>query len=467
MRRGAFALLALLLALLLVASPGGAPPLAAREKEAGGEYQGRRERLRARVDGPVVLFGYTGHEEISPAETFRQEENFYYLTGLEEPNAALLLVPDTEDARARGFPGEILFLTPRNKSRERWEGIRIGPDDPDITAKTGFATVLPFASFAAKLEELLQVFPSVYVLYPLANPEYGPGGEVSHAGRWLGWLRTISPQVNYVDVRGTLGALRQIKSESEQALLRKAIEASMAAHRAAMEALKPGMQEYEIAALMEYTYKRMGCERSAYSPIVGSGFNSTVLHYSDNRREMQAGDVVVMDVGGEYAGYAADITRTLPVSGKFTARQREIYEIVLGAQNAALAAAKPGMTLARAGPASGGAGENSLYRIAYDYLNTHGKDAKGQPLGQYFIHGLGHHIGLEVHDAPTPSGPLAPGMVITIEPGIYIPEENLGVRIEDIVLITKDGAVLLTASLPRTVEDIERVMAAAKKGSES
>ncbi|MFQ5926459.1 MAG: aminopeptidase P N-terminal domain-containing protein, partial [Terriglobia bacterium] len=417
-------------------------PLAAREKEALNEYQARRERLRARLTGPVVLVGYTGSEEISPAQSFRQEENFYYLTGHEQPGAALILVPDTEAARARGFPKEILFLPPRNKPRERWEGPKLGAGDGDAAATTGFETVLPISLLRTRVEELLEVFPNLYTLFPLSNPEHGPGGVASHAGRWLAWLRAIAPHTNFVNVRTTLGTLRQIKSESEQALLRNAIEASMAAHREAMRALRPGMYEYEIAALMAYTFTRAGCERPGYSPIVGSGFNSTVLHYDSNRRQMQAGDVVVIDVGAECAGYTADITRTLPVSGRFTPRQREIYEIVLGAQKAAIAAVKPGMTLARTG-------ENSLYRIAYDYINSNGKDLKGEPLGKYFIHGLGHHIGLEVHDPGARA--LEAGMIATIEPGIYIPEENLGVRIEDIVLVTETGAELLTASLPRTV----------------
>jgi len=165
---------------------------------------------------------------------------------------------------------------------------------------------------------------------------------------------------------------------------------------------------------------------------------------------------VVLDVGGQYSGYSADITRTLPANGRFTARQREVYEIVLGAQNAALAALKPGMTLARTGP-------NSLYRIAYDHINARGKDREGRSLGRYFIHGLGHHIGLNVHDAGDPNRPLEPGMVITIEPGIYIPEENLGARIEDVALITETGYRLLSARLPRGVEEIEKIMAAAQK----
>jgi Xaa-Pro aminopeptidase len=162
-----------------------------------------------------------------------------------------------------------------------------------------------------------------------------------------------------------------------------------------------------------------------------------------------------MDVGGQYSGYTADVTRTIPANGHFTPRQREIYEIVLGAQNAALAAMKPGMTLGRAG-------SNSLFTIAYDYIDTHGKDREGRSLGRYFIHGLSHHIGLEVHDAGDPNRPLEPGMVVTDEPGIYIPEEKIGVRIEDDVLITPTGYKLLTARLPRTADEIETIMSQAK-----
>ena len=246
-----------------------------------------------------------------------------------------------------------------------------------------------------------------------------------------------------------------VKSATEIKLIEKAVACSANAHRAAFGAVRPGLYEYEIAALMEYTYHKEGCLRPAYDSIVGSGFNSTVLHYDRNERRMGEGELVVMDVAGEYSGYAADITRTVPVSGKFSARQREIYEIVLAAQNAAIAAVKPGMTMGR--------GDNSVDKVARDYINSHGKDLKGEPLGKYFIHGLGHHVGLRVHDANDPTRPLAAGMVITIEPGIYIPEESLGVRIEDMVLVTETGAKLLSSSLPRDAAEIERIMASAKK----
>jgi len=247
-----------------------------------------------------------------------------------------------------------------------------------------------------------------------------------------------------------------LKSPSELMLPTRAIELSVDAHLEAMKMLRPGIFEYQVAARMEYIHLSGGCEGEAYAPIVGAGFNSTVLHYNKLTSEIRDGDIVVLDVAGDYSGYAADITRTLPASGKFTPRQREIYEIVLGAQNAVLAALKPGMTLGRSGA-------NSLYRIAFDYINTHGKDQQGRPLGRYFIHGLGHHIGLAVHDAGEPDRPLEPGMVVTVEPGIYIPEENLGVRIEDDVMITETGSKLLSARLPRTIEEIEKIMAGARK----
>jgi len=203
---------------------------------------------------------------------------------------------------------------------------------------------------------------------------------------------------------------------------------------------------------LQYEWGKRGCERPAYAPIVGSGFNSTVLHYSDDSRTIESGDLVVMDAAGEYSLYASDITRTIPASGKFTARQREIYDIVLGAQKAAIAAFQSGKsTLQRNTP-------DTLYKVAYDYINTHGKDSHGEPLGKYFIHGLGHYVGLGVHDDGDYSIPLGPGMVFTIEPGIYIPEEKLGVRIEDMFYVDSGGKLIrLTESLPQTADEIERL----------
>jgi Xaa-Pro aminopeptidase len=243
-----------------------------------------------------------------------------------------------------------------------------------------------------------------------------------------------------------IARLRMHKSPEELALIQRSIDATLEAHRAAWKRAAPGLYEYQVAATMTAVYFDKGCERSAYEPIVGSGPNSTVLHYSRNSRRMDRGELLLMDVGAECAGYAADITRTIPVGARFSKRQREIYEVVLGAQNAVIAAIKPGIPL------------SDLSKIAREYINTHGKDLHGDPLGKYFTHGVSHHVGLDVHDATDFSQPLAEGNVITVEPGVYIPEENIGIRIEDMVEVTKDGAQLMSGALPRDPGEIEKAL---------
>jgi Xaa-Pro aminopeptidase len=420
------------------------------EREPLSVFGERRAKLMAAMSAPVVVFGYTGHEEVNPSYVFMQEENFYYLTGHNEEGAALLLVPET--AAQKGWSGarEIFYLPPRDLAQEKWNGPRLGPDDPGIKEKTGFADVEPFTKLHDTLATLAKSFPEIYTELPGPHDEGFP-----HAANWSKWVRDAAPQGTIKDVSPAVGTLRAVKSPGELALLTKAIEVSVDAHFEAMKMMRPGLYEYQVAAKMVEIHANGGCETEAYAPIVGSGFNSTVLHYNKLDRRIEDGDIIVLDVAGQYSGYAADITRTLPANGKFTPRQREIYEIVLGAQNAALAALKPGMTI-------GGQGANSLQRIATEYINSHGKDKEGRTLGRYYIHGLSHHIGLDVHDASGPARPLEPGMVITVEPGIYIPEENLGVRIEDEVLITADGYRLLTARLPRLPDEVEKIMAEGK-----
>jgi Xaa-Pro aminopeptidase len=428
-----------------------------REREPNGVYAERRARLLAQVDGPVVLFGFTGREESSQAYVFAQEDNFYYLTGHNEEGAALVLVPEKKDnSRSAGSgwdgPREILYLPPRNPQAERWNGPRMNSDDPGITEKTGFAAVRPFAELRATVEKLSRTYPNFYTVLPYRKEN----GGYPHEKEWTNWLEQLVPQAKIGDVRPRIAAMRQIKSPGEIAFLTKAIDLSVDAHLEAMRMMHPGLYEYQVAAKMTEVHKMGGAEAEGYAPIVGTGFNSTILHYDKLSQRMGPGDVVVLDVGAQYAGYSADITRTFPANGKFSPRQREIYDIVLGAQNAALAACKPGATFAKDGP-------NSLFRIAYDYINSHGRDQRGDRLGKYFIHGLGHHIGLDVHDAGEAFRPLEPGMVVTIEPGIYIPEEKLGVRIEDDVLVTPTGCQLLSERLPRTADEIERIMAAAAR----
>jgi Xaa-Pro aminopeptidase len=380
--------------------------------------------------------------------TFHQNENFYYLTGWNEPEAMMLLVPKAPKPGATlELEREVLFIPAHDFRAEKWTGPKLGPDDADASARSGFPTLKATSLFQSELLEALKNFPKIYTeLTP--QPE---SGEDYFQAEAVSKLRKMAPLANLADVRPYVEQQREVKSPGEVALIQKAADASIEGHLAAMKTVRPGVWEYETAARMEYEFRRRGCEWPAYPPIVGSGFFSTVLHYDADDQQMKDGDVVVMDVAGSYSGYASDITRTLPVNGHFTPRQREIYEIVLGAQNAAMATAKPGMMLR--------GGKNSLQDIAYDYINTHGKDLHGNSLGQYFIHGLGHSVGLNVHDPMNYNQPLEPGMVVTMEPGIYIPEEKIGVRIEDDILITKDGYEHLTSRLPRTVEEIEKLMA--------
>ena len=432
-----------------------APILKAWEREPLSVFAERRAKLTAAVNAPIVLFGYTGHEEANPSYVFMQEENFYYLTGHNEEGAALLLVP--ESAEQKGWTGarEILYLPPHDYKEEKWNGPRLGWDDPGIQEKTGFARVENFAKLRETLAALAKNFPEVFTELPGPHDDGYP-----HAANWSKWVKEAAPQATLKDVSPAVGTLRAIKSPGELALIQKAIDPSIDAQLEAMKMVRPGLYEYQVAAKMVDIHDYAGCETEAYSPIVGTNINSTILHYNKLDRRIEDGDIVLMDVGGQYSGYASDITRTIPANGKFTARQREIYEIVLGAQNAAMAAVKPGMIL-------GGQGPTSLQKIAMDYIDSHGKDLEGRSLGQYYIHGLSHHVGLDVHDPSGPmqdynKRPLEPGMVITIEPGIYIPEEKLGVRIEDDVLVTATGYKQLTARLPRSVDEIEKIMAEGK-----
>ena len=385
------------------------------------EYQARRTQLRKSLDGVLVLFSHPDDD----LRDYIQEPNFLYLTGWHDPEAVLMMTA-TE---------EILFLPARNRTAEVFYGRVIDANDKDVFEKTGFKSVLPVSALATTFLRLIESTPKIYTLRGDAQMEK---------------LRVLAPMHEESSATALIAKLREMKSPAELALLQKAADATVAAHLAAWHAMKSGKYEYEIAALMSNTYFSVGCERNAYARIVGSGPNSVILHYSADKRRMDSGEVVVMDVGAECGDYAMDVTRTVPVGGKFSPRQREIYEIVLGAQKAAIAAIKPGMKAGR--------GEGGLYQIAYDYINTHGKDSHGAPLGKYFTHGLSHHVGLDVHDPSEPNVELKPGMVITIEPGIYIAEENLGVRIEDTILVTDHGAKILSGALPKEVEEIERLV---------
>jgi Xaa-Pro aminopeptidase len=384
------------------------------------EYQKRRADLRHSLEGVMVLLGAVESDDLH--NSFFQESNFLYLSGWREPGAVMMLTPREE----------ILFLPPRDLHQELYTGRKLGPDDADAPEKTGFAKVLPRAAMETQFLRLIETSDRIYTL-----PD----------DREAQKLKALAVFHESGDTERVLGRLRMIKSPAEIALIEHASDVTVAAHLEAWKKLRAGQFEYQIAAVMTNAYFERGCERSAYAPIVGSGPNSVILHYSANKRRAGSGEVVLMDVGAECSDYATDVTRTVPVSGKFTARQREIYEVVLGAQKAAIANVRPGARI-----------RDNLYRVAYDYINTHGKDLHGDSLGKYFTHGLTHHVGLDVHDLSDNNVPLEAGMVITIEPGVYIPEENLGVRIEDTLLVTPTGFKNLSGALPKEVQEIEKLV---------
>jgi Xaa-Pro aminopeptidase len=420
----------------------------ALDRQSNADYHMRRQSLAAKTNGgSVLLFAPNEAEGPNDLYGYRPDNNFFYLTGWAEPGAALLLVPAADSKPYT----EILFLPNHNAAQEKWTGPKLGPESPNATKVTGFDHIEVIDELRNELVKLLPSSRgSVYTDVPAS-------GETSNSEIPLEWLKRANAFPVYYslqDVRPLIASLRTTKDAGEIERIRKATDASIAAQLSAMRAIKPGVTEREISALLQYEWGKRGCERSAYAPIVGSGFYSTVLHYSDDSQTMQDGDTVVIDAAGEYSLYASDITRTMPVNGKFTARQREIYDIVLGAQKAAMAAFQSGKTHLRKGQ------PNSLYDVAFEYINTHGKDLNGEPLGKYFIHGLGHYVGLGVHDDGDYDVPLGPGSVFTDEPGIYIPDEKLGVRIEDILYVDKDGKLVnFTAKLPHTADEVERAMA--------
>jgi Xaa-Pro aminopeptidase len=439
------------------------------------EHAERRAALAAQVgDGILLAMG-----SAQPPEdyiNFYQNSPFRYLTGFVEPNAALVSL--VTDGR---ITAETLFVNPRDPAQETWEGYRVGPEG--VAAVTGIA--------GRSVEDLASVLDSL-----LANG----WGEVNVAGTYdpsLPVLNDVTQRVNGVlaenagaDVRtvdAELEALRGVKSEAEIALLRKAIDITSQAHRELARLVEPGVNEFEGHAVIEYTFRLYGSERPAFATIVGSGPNSTVLHYNANDRFMEAGDVVVADIGASYGGYAADVTRTLPVAGHFTEAQRELYQLVRDAQTAAEEIARPGasvgdMAREAATVLAVGLAELGLIESPGATYDAGG----GEEYPQYFLyymHALSHGIGLDVHD-PWPRV-MEPGVAFTIEPGIYVrpnlftevvPDTprnrqmqdallpaferyvGIGVRIEDDYLITETGIERLSLA-PREIDELEALMA--------
>jgi Xaa-Pro aminopeptidase len=427
-----------------------------------GEYHQRRVKLAAELHGGSALI-VAAHEPLMEYQDYRQDEDFFYLTGSNEPGGALLLIgdgPATTTRLGTVVPAhsyrEILFLPMRNAVREKYTGPKTDAATPGARELLGVDEVMSLAAlpgfYAEFLGQDLRRAKEVWTQQDM-------GVAAATLGFTANVLGTDDPPPTH-DVRVLTEQLRMVKSPAEIALIQKATDASIASQLAGMRAIKPGVRERTIAGIEVATMLEEGCERASYPAIVGSGINSTTLHYSSNSKTMEKGDVVVIDAAGEYSMYASDLTRTMPVDGHFTDRQKEIYSIVLGAQRAARDAfvagrSKMGSIDHRAEP------EVTLDKVAFDYINTHGKDLHGQPLGKYFLHTLGHSVGIDVHDPYDYDKPFVIGSVFTIEPGIYIPEEKIGVRIEDTFYVDASGKLIdFAEKLPHTAEEVEAAMQA-------
>ena len=433
----------------------------ALERQPASTYHDRRVALAGKLHGGVAVF-FAAEEAVLDLTPYRQDADFYYLTGWNEPGAALMIVAESPAEPAEASPlaqphparayQEILFLPARNLASEKYTGVKLDAATPDAPKKAGVDAVRPMTDLPRMLTDMVDADRRLGSRLWAEESSPQTKSLLEFAGTALGRGAALPAK----DVSALTMDLREVKDSGEIGLLKKASAAPVAGQQAMFKAVKPGKTELAIAGVMTAAWMENGCERPSYAPIVGSGVNSTTLHYSDNSGTLQDGDLVTVDAACEYSMYAADITRTVPANGHYTARQREIYEVVRVAQKAAIDAFVAGKSKLLSPDHKD---PDALDTAAYNYINTHGKDSHGQPLGKYWLHGLGHMVGIDVHDPANYPVVLKPGMVFTIEPGVYIPEEKIGVRLECEFLVDADGKLVdLTADLPHTPEEIEAAM---------
>ena len=444
------------------------------------EFQKRRQAIRDAMEPDSVMI--LRSPQPAGEGAFRQENNLYYLTGINEPGVALILYasrragtpgPPAGGPPATGAaapaPAQPAMAAPAGgqrggaRSPGRTETLFVQPAAPIIPpdprvpsapaappSRPGFASVRPASEFQPAFETaLLTATGTVYLDYPRTRSLTAP---LSADEQWINAARDRGATFTVKPASPLFGALRPVKSADEISTLKIAAEITAAAQREAMRSAAPGMFEYQIQSIIEHVFTINGAPRPGFATIVGSGKNSCILHWSTNDRKTEPGDVVVMDIGAEYNMYTADITRTIPISGIFTKRQRDVYEVVLKANEAAIAMVAPAVNMADINAKVNEVLAEGL--IGLGLIN----DRSG--LRQYYTHGLSHSVGLQVHDlgGANTVGVLKPGMVISIEPGLYIPAENLGVRIEDDVLVTENGREVITAGAPKSVADVEKLM---------
>jgi len=428
-------------------------------------FEARRKRFLESIGRGVAIFpaAPVRNRSNDVDHEFRQDSDFHYLTGFPEPEAVALLTALHPEHRY------VLFVRPRDREKETWNGRRAGAEG--AVAKYG-------ADAAFTIDQMDEVLPKY--LENVERLHYRLGRQPEFDARVLGWIgkiraavRTgVSAPTEIVDPAVALHEMRLIKSPADLALLRRACEISAEAHVAAMRACRPGMNECELEAVVEYVFRRYGAASPAYPSIVGAGANGTILHYTENDAPVKDGDLVLIDAGCEYQGFSADITRTFPAKRVFSRPQRAIYELVLSAQLAALGEVRPGARFEDY--------HNRALRVLVEGLVALGlldgppdEAIANETYKRLYMHRTGHWLGADVHDVGRylidgASRPLEPGMVLTVEPGLYIDEDDakapaeyrgIGVRIEDDVLVTATGHEVLTGGVPKTVGEIESLMA--------
>jgi Xaa-Pro aminopeptidase len=395
------------------------------------EYAARRKKLLGTMKKSVAVI-YAGDQQSHLPMPYRPHPHFEYLAGVVDEPGAILLLDPANPVEARR---EILFLKPIDPEVDKWNGYRLEIAS-ELKGRYGFKTIFRDYHLGRFLLEAVRRCKSVACVHPLAQHDQ----PVSPDLELFNSLMARVPGTSLVDQSEAVAKMRAVKSAKEVAMIQKGIDITAAGFDAVLRSLKPGLNEFDVQEILEHGFRTNGSRRNSFETIVGSGVNTTVLHYAANKETIEDGSLVLIDAGAMFGGYGADITRTYPANGRFTKRQKEIYDIVLQANEAAIKATKSGVRL------------SDLDKIARAVITKAG-------YGDYFIHSIGHHIGLETHDV-TPDEPLKAGAVFTIEPGIYIPDEAIGVRIEDDILVTKEGHKNLSAGIPKTTAAVEKIMTA-------
>lgn len=431
------------------------------------EFARRRKNLMALMDPNSIAIIPSAREQVRSRDTgypFRQDSDFYYLSGFAEPDAVLVLLPGRRHGQF------VVFCRERDEGAEMWHGLRAGPEG--VCEKYGADDAFPIGDINEILPGLLEGRERVY---------YSMGRSAEFDRQIMGWVNSIrgkassgaAPPGEFTDLNHMLHELRLFKSAAELRLMRKAADITARAHCRAMQACRSGLYEYQLEAELQYEFLSCGARFPAYPSIVGSGHNACVMHYIDNSDKLRDGDMVLIDAGCELEYYAADVTRTIPVNGRYSAEQRALYELVLRAQLAAIAQIKPGNHWNQPHDASVRVLTEGLVELGL----LKGRVAtliKRAAYREFYMHRVGHWLGLDVHDVGdyrvgNEWRVLEPGMVMTVEPGLYIAPGNksvakrwrgIGIRIEDDVVVTEQGCDVISSGVPKAVAEIEALMAA-------